>query len=104
MCPEIREYERTSTAVANAYVQPLIDGYLARMDEALRVEQFRGAIYLVTSGGGLTSIETARRFPVRLVEFGSGGRRDLRGAGRGARAARARCCRSTWAARPRRSA
>ena len=73
VCPEIREYERTSTAVANAYVQPLIDGYLARMNEALRVEQFRGAIYLVTSGGGLTAIETARRFPVRLVESGPAG-------------------------------
>jgi N-methylhydantoinase A len=73
VCPEIREYERTSTAVANAYVQPLIDGYLARMAEALRVEQFRGAIYLVTSGGGVTSIETARRFPVRLVESGPAG-------------------------------
>jgi N-methylhydantoinase A len=72
-CPEIREYERTSTAVANAYVQPLMDGYLARMDEALRVEQFRGAIYLVTSGGGLTSIDTARRFPVRLIESGPAG-------------------------------
>src|ERR1051325_1314836 len=73
VCPEIREYERTSTAVANAYVQPLMDGYLARMDEALRVEQFRGAVYLVTSGGGLTSIDTARKFPVRLVESGPAG-------------------------------
>jgi N-methylhydantoinase A len=73
VCPEIREYERTSTAVANAYVQPLMGGYLARMDEALRVEQFRGAIYLVTSGGGLTSIGTARRFPVRLIESGPAG-------------------------------
>jgi N-methylhydantoinase A len=73
VCPEIREYERTSTAIANAYVQPLIDGYLARMAEALQVEQFRGAIYLVTSGGGVTSIETARRFPVRLVESGPAG-------------------------------
>src|SRR5262249_22731413 len=73
VCPEIREYERTSTAVANAYVQPLLAGYLARMDEALRVEQFRGAIYLVTSGGGLTSIDTAQRFPVRLVESGPAG-------------------------------
>ena len=73
VCPEIREYERTSTAVANAYVQPLMDGYLARMDEALRVEQFRGAIYLVTSGGGLTSIDTARQFPVRLIESGPAG-------------------------------
>ncbi|UZE50755.1 hydantoinase/oxoprolinase family protein [Rhodopseudomonas sp. P2A-2r] len=73
VCPEIREYERTSTAVANAYVQPLIDGYLTRMAEALQVEQFRGAIYLVTSGGGVTSIETAQRFPVRLVESGPAG-------------------------------
>src|SRR5256885_10067245 len=73
VCPEIREYERTSTAVANAYVQPLMDGYLARMDDALRVEQFRGAIYLVTSGGGLTSIDTARKFPVRLIESGPAG-------------------------------
>src|SRR6476659_546220 len=73
VCPEIREYERTSTAVANAYVQPLMDGYLARMDEALRHEQFRGAVYLVTSGGGLTSIDTARKFPVRLIESGPAG-------------------------------
>lgn len=73
VCPEVREYERTSTAIANAYVQPLMAGYLARMAEALRQEQFRGAIYLVTSGGGLTSIETAQRFPVRLVESGPAG-------------------------------
>src|ERR1700733_2807056 len=73
VCPEIREYERTSTAVANAYVQPLIDGYLARMADALQVQQFRGAIYLVTSGGGVTSIDTARRFPVRLLESGPPG-------------------------------
>jgi N-methylhydantoinase A len=73
VCPEIREYERTSTAVANAYVQPLMDGYLARMEDALRVEQFRGVLYLVTSGGGLTSIETARRFPIRLVESSPAG-------------------------------
>ena len=73
VCPEIREYERTSTAVANAYVQRLMDGYLARMDEALRADQYRGAVYLVTSGGGLTSIDTARKFPVRLVESGPAG-------------------------------
>src|SRR3954447_8745562 len=73
VCPEIREYERTSTAVANAYVQPLMDGYLARMNEALRQEQYRGAVYLVTSGGGLTSLDTARKFPVRLVESGPAG-------------------------------
>ena len=66
------------------------------------VEQFRGAIYLVTSGGGLTAIETARRFPVRLVE--SGARPAARSSRRRSRRAcgEARCCRSTWAApRPR---
>ena len=73
VCPEVREYERTSTAIANAYVQPLMAGYLARMAERLQSEQFRGTIYLVTSGGGLTSIETAQRFPVRLVESGPAG-------------------------------
>ncbi|HEY8612760.1 MAG TPA: hydantoinase/oxoprolinase family protein, partial [Roseomonas sp.] len=72
-CPEIREYERTSTAVANAYVQPLMAGYLGRMAEALQSEQFRGAVYLVSSGGGLTSLETAQRFPVRLIESGPAG-------------------------------
>ena len=73
VCPEVREYERTSTAVANAYVQPLMDSYLERMQTALVAEKFAGTIYLVTSGGGLTAIETARRFPVRLVESGPAG-------------------------------
>jgi N-methylhydantoinase A len=73
VCPEVREYERTSTTVANAYVQPLMDGYLGRMQAALAQEGFRGTIYLVTSGGGLTAIETARKFPVRLVESGPAG-------------------------------
>ena len=73
VCPEVREYERTSTAVANAYVQPLMDSYLARMQAALAAEDFKGTIYLVTSGGGLTAIETARRFPVRLIESGPAG-------------------------------
>src|SRR6185295_8555252 len=73
VCPEVREYERTSTTVANAYVQPLMDTYLGRMQTALAAEGFRGTIYLVTSGGGLTAIETARKFPVRLVESGPAG-------------------------------
>jgi N-methylhydantoinase A len=73
VCPEVREYERTSTAVANAYVQPLMEGYLGRMAAALQVRQYRGATYLVTSGGGLTALETAQKFPVRLVESGPAG-------------------------------
>ena len=73
VCPEVREYERASTAVANAYVQPLMSGYLGRMADQLRPRQFRGATYLVTSGGGLTSLETAQQYPVRLVESGPAG-------------------------------
>ena len=73
VCPEIREYERTSTTVANAYVQPLMDSYLARMEQRLREAGFAGVLSLMTSGGGLTSVEMARRFPVRLVESGPAG-------------------------------
>ena len=73
VCPEIREYERTSTAVANAYVQPLIEGYLARMQGALASAGFGGVLYLVTSSGGLTTLDAACRFPVRLIESGPAG-------------------------------
>ncbi len=73
VCPEIREYERTSTAVTNAYVQPLIESYLARMEAALGTAGFAGVLYLVTSSGGLTTLEAARRFPVRLIESGPAG-------------------------------
>ena len=73
VCPEIREYERTSTTIANAYVQPMMDSYLQRMDARLREAGFTGVLCLMTSGGGLTSVDLARRFPVRLVESGPAG-------------------------------
>jgi N-methylhydantoinase A len=72
-CPEMREYERWSTACANAYVQPLMDRYLARLAEALNERAIRCPLFLITSAGGLTTIETARRFPIRLVESGPAG-------------------------------
>ena len=71
--PEIREYERWSTAVANAYVQPVMDRYLGRLDKALRERGFTCPLYMITSGGGLTALETARKFPIRLVESGPAG-------------------------------
>ena len=71
--PEIREYERWSTAVANAYVQPVVDRYLGRLDAAARRLGFTCPLLLMTSGGGLTTLETARRFPIRLVESGPAG-------------------------------
>ena len=71
--PEIREYERWSTAAANAYVQPLMAGYIARLEEALNALGFACPLYLMTSGGGLARPETGRRFPIRLVESGPAG-------------------------------
>ena len=71
--PEIREYERWSTAAANAYVQPVMDRYLGRLDTALKKQGFGCPLFMITSGGGLTSLDTARKFPIRLVESGPAG-------------------------------
>jgi N-methylhydantoinase A len=71
--PEIREYERWSTAVANAYVQPVMDRYLGRLDTALRKLGVTCPLFMITSGGGLAALETARKFPIRLVESGPAG-------------------------------
>ncbi|MGE0736107.1 MAG: hydantoinase/oxoprolinase family protein [Alphaproteobacteria bacterium] len=73
VCPEMREYERLSTACANAYVQPVMAGYLGRLENALRASGLACPIYLMTSGGGLTTIDMARRYPIRLVESGPAG-------------------------------
>ncbi len=71
--PEMREYERLSTACANAYVQPLMVGYLSNLARALKEEGIRGPLLMMTSGGGVASLETAIRLPVRLVESGPAG-------------------------------
>ncbi len=71
--PEMREYERFSTACANAYVQPLISRYLRNLEARLSEEGFSCPLFLMLSGGGLTAVETAIRFPVRLVESGPAG-------------------------------
>ena len=71
--PEMREYERLSTACANAYVQPLMGNYLTKLDTELKRAGFRCPLFLMTSGGGITTVETAIRFPVRLVESGPAG-------------------------------
>ncbi len=73
VCPEVREFERTSTVTANAYVQPLMAGYLTRLGKELADRGFQCPVYLMTSGGGLTTLETATRFPIRLVESGPAG-------------------------------
>ena len=73
VCPEAREYERTSTAIANAYVQPLMAGYLGRLKRAFQAQGYTSPIHLMTSGGSLASLETASMFPIRLVESGPAG-------------------------------
>ena len=68
--PQIREYERTSTTVTNAYVKPLTETYLRRMRERLAGLGFRGRLFIMLSSGGVTSAETAAEFPVRIIESG----------------------------------
>jgi len=68
--PEMREYERFSTACANAYIQPLMGRYLKGLERELRQAGYVCPLLLMTSGGGVTTVETAIRYPVRLVESG----------------------------------
>jgi N-methylhydantoinase A len=68
--PEIREYERTSTTIANVYVRPLVERYLRKLEGRLRELGFDGSFYVMLSNGGTASVETACRFPVRLLESG----------------------------------
>ena len=68
--PYIREYERWTTATMNAYVQPLVDRYISHIDERLQAIGFGGKFYIMTSGGGMVTPTTARRFPIRLLESG----------------------------------
>ncbi len=68
--PEIREFERTSTACLNAYLQPVVGAYLTRLDDALRADGFAGRFHVVQSNGGVMSTATAARLPVRTALSG----------------------------------
>ncbi len=68
--PEIREFERTSTTALNAYLQPVVGSYLAKLDDALASEGFGGRFHIVQSNGGVMSTQTARRLPVRTALSG----------------------------------
>ncbi|GJD52107.1 Acetophenone carboxylase gamma subunit [Methylobacterium crusticola] len=68
--PEIREFERTSTTVLNAYLQPVVGSYLEKLDGALASEGFSGRFHIVQSNGGVMSTATARRLPVRTALSG----------------------------------
>jgi N-methylhydantoinase A len=71
--PQMREYERFNTVVANAYIKPLMASYLGRLEQRLGDEGVSCRIFLMHSGGGIISIQNAADFPVRLVESGPAG-------------------------------
>ncbi|MEK6215587.1 MAG: hydantoinase/oxoprolinase family protein, partial [Boseongicola sp.] len=71
--PQMREYERFNTTVANAYIKPLMKSYLGRLEGRLAAVEVNCPIFLMHSGGGIISIESAAEFPVRLVESGPAG-------------------------------
>lgn len=73
VCPEIREYERLSTACANAYVQPLMSGYLKALADGLNALGVGCPLLLMMSSGGITTVDTAMRQPIRLIESGPAG-------------------------------
>jgi N-methylhydantoinase A len=70
LCREWYEYERTSTAAANAYVGPQVSHYIRRLDDDLRAEKFTGTLFMMGSNGGVLSAERACRQPIALVESG----------------------------------
>ncbi|NQU63923.1 MAG: hydantoinase/oxoprolinase family protein, partial [SAR324 cluster bacterium] len=68
--PQIREFERTCTTVTNAYVKPITGKYLDKLSARLKALGFKGHLFIMLSSGGITSAETAREFPVRIIESG----------------------------------
>ncbi|MEO1689551.1 MAG: hydantoinase/oxoprolinase family protein, partial [Pseudomonadota bacterium] len=68
--PEIREFERFSTAALNAYLQPEVSGYLSRLEAALTEGGFAGEFLVVQSNGGVMTVETACARPVRTALSG----------------------------------
>lgn len=71
--PQMREYERFNTTIANAYIKPLMKSYLGRLKGRLAEEGADCPVFLMHSGGGIIDIDTAADFPVRLVESGPAG-------------------------------
>jgi len=70
VAPEIREYERANTASVNAYVMPLMDRYLQRLEAELQARGLRGKLHLMLSAGGIATVRHARANPVQLIESG----------------------------------
>lgn len=73
VAPGMREYPRSSTTIANAYVQPIIEHYLTRLERDLRAAEIAAPLNIMLSSGGTTTVAAARNFPIRLVESGPAG-------------------------------
>ena len=70
VAPEIREYERTSTTTANAYVQPIVASYLDRSQAELSATGYARQMYMMVSSGGIAGTESVKALPIRLLESG----------------------------------
>ena len=68
--PEIREFERTSTTIANVYVQSRVESYLIELQTRLARIGIKGNLLMMLSSGGIVTLDTAIRFPIRLLESG----------------------------------
>ncbi|MGI9417065.1 MAG: hydantoinase/oxoprolinase family protein [Geminicoccaceae bacterium] len=68
--PEVQEFERTATTVVNAYVRPIVERYLARLEQRLREAGYGRGLFLMLSGGGIIEAAEAAKVPVRLAESG----------------------------------
>ena len=70
VAPEIREYERASTTVSNAYIRPRVRQYISQLDGQLRQRGFRKQVHIMLSNGGISSTEVAGKIPIQLIESG----------------------------------
>ena len=70
VAPEIREYERTVTVIANAYVQPVVRSYLERFEKTMAAARVKAPILVMLSNGGMTTPKVSAEVPIRLIESG----------------------------------
>lgn len=70
VAPKFREYERTNTTAANAYIKPIVEQYIAQLQDALAQQGFTKDLFVMQSSGGLVSPEIAKAYPIRIIESG----------------------------------
>ena len=70
VAPKFREYERTNTTVANAYIKPIVERYISQLEAALRQRGYAHELFVMQSSGGLVSPAIAKAYPIRIIESG----------------------------------